>query len=224
MKDYSVYVINGYTERAEKYKSDKRYILHKAIHWEDVPLEKTHEYHFYYNCKVERRKKIVACTESHKQVIQKIIDENLKDVIILEDDALLDFDNLHRLEEADDFTYIGGDINALKVKDFKTFDKEKARKSLTTGINKIDNKKYRIGWGCGYYIPNKDVAQNILENMPHGKKHRIIDVEFFQLQKKEIIKDFLYPAIVTLHMGDALNGFNGADYSSHYKHGENNLY
>lgn len=224
MKDYKVIVVNGYENRQEKYKSDPRYELHKAIWWENVSEKDLEEYHFYHNCNYDRRKKIFACSESHKNVLKKIINEDLRDIIIIEDDAIIDFDSLHLLDEINEFCYVGGDINSVLVKDFKKFDKKKIRDTLHVGINIINPKIYRVGWACGYYIPNKEVASLILEKIPNGKKHRVIDVEYVKLQQKGIISKFLYPSIVRLNMVEALQGFNGNDYGSHYKEGDGNLY
>ena len=221
---YQVIVINAYENRREKYKSDSRYKLFPAIWWETVVESDLEGYHFYHNCNMDRRKKIYSCTESHKKVLKKIVEEDLENVIILEDDALIDFDKLHLLDDVNEFCYIGGDINSRLVKDFKKFDKSVIRNTLVTGINTIDPKLYRVGWGCGYLIPNKEVAGMLLDEMPCHNKHRIIDVEYVKLQQKGMISKFLYPAIVTLNLPDALQGFNGMDYSSHYKEGSDNLY
>tara|TARA_R110000824_G_scaffold26121_2_gene90208 strand:- start:1144 stop:1815 length:672 start_codon:yes stop_codon:yes gene_type:complete len=212
-----VYVINAYEERKDKYHFDERYHLYPAIWWEDVSEEDVESLHFRHNAKEDYRKKVVACSLSHKGMLQKIIDEDLKQVVIIEDDAIIE--NWKRLEELKDiteFTYIGGDITSPLLKDMKEFKeggrKEELRYCCQKGINVIDPKEFKIGHCCGYFIPDKTVAQMILSNIPHGKKERAIDNEYIALQKKGKISKFMYPAIATLYLPDAKKGFTYSTY------------
>ena len=208
-----IFVINAYPDRREKY--DERYELFPAVWWEDVVDEEKEKYHFYWNAKIDHCKKVVACSLSHKKVLQKIINEDLKEVVIIEDDALIeDFEKLDILKEIKEFCYIGGQINAPLIKDFKAFEsiKDAVRENFTTGINTIDPSEFRLTHACGYYIPDARVAQDILSNIPHNNKERAIDVEFLKLQKKEKITKFIYPAIVTLYLPDAKKGFTYSKY------------
>ena len=118
-----VFVINAYPERRDKY-DDERYELFPATWWKDVTDEEVKRYHFRHNAKLEYRKKVVACSLSHRNLLLKIIIEDLKDIIIMEDDAIIeDWKQLELLEEEGltDFCYVGGQINAPLMKDFKTF-------------------------------------------------------------------------------------------------------
>jgi GR25 family glycosyltransferase involved in LPS biosynthesis len=210
-----VFVVNAYEDRKEKY--DERYELYPAVWWEDVKEEQVERYHFRYNAKMDLRKKVVACSLSHKNLLHKIIDEDLKKVVIIEDDALIDkWERLEELENVNEFCYIGGNIGSPFLKDNNTFtkggEKENVRYCCQKGINVIDTDVFRIGHTCGYYIPNKEVAQMILSNIPHGKKERAIDVEYIALQKKGKIEKFIYPAISTLYLPDANKGFNYIKY------------
>jgi GR25 family glycosyltransferase involved in LPS biosynthesis len=209
-----VFVVNAYEDRKEKYDEEK-YELYPAIWWEDVKDEDVERYHFRHNARLEYRKKVVACSLSHKDLLQKIINEDLKDVFIIEDDAIIEkWDRLKELEGCKEFCYIGGQINAPLMKDFKKFEdiKDSVRDNFCKGINVIDPKEFRLAHTCGYFIPNRRVAQDILSNIPHGKKERAIDTEYIALQKKGKITKFVYPAIVTLYLPDANKGFT---YSSH---------
>jgi GR25 family glycosyltransferase involved in LPS biosynthesis len=209
-----VFVVNAYEDRKEKYDEEK-YELYPAIHWTDVKDEDVERYHFRHNAKMDYRKKVVACSLSHQDLLQKIINEDLKDVFIIEDDAIIEnWDRLKELEGSKEFCYIGGQINAPLMKDFKKFEdiKDSVRDNFCKGINVIDPKEFRLAHTCGYYIPNRRVAQDILSNIPHGKKERAIDTEYIALQKKGKITKFVYPAIVTLYLPDANKGFT---YSSH---------
>jgi GR25 family glycosyltransferase involved in LPS biosynthesis len=186
-----------------------------AIHWTDVKDEDVERYHFRHNAKMDYRKKVVACSLSHQDLLQKIINEDLKDVFIIEDDAIIEnWDRLKELEGSKEFCYIGGQINAPLMKDFKKFEdiKDSVRDNFCKGINVIDPKEFRLAHTCGYYIPNRRVAQDILSNIPHGKKERAIDTEYIALQKKGKITKFVYPAIVTLYLPDANKGFSYSTY------------
>ena len=208
-----VIVISAYPERRTKY--DDRYEIFEAYTPKDITQEVYDNYYFRYNAKPLYRKKVISCAESHKAVLQKIIDEDLKETIIIEDDAIMDFTRIEELKGLDDFTYIGGDIVALtlnKYNDFRKNQKEDIRQSLNTGINNIDIDNWRLAHACGYYIPNKEVAQRILASIPVYDKCRAIDKEYMLLQVEKKISQFIYPAIVTLQMEEAKKGFNFSSY------------
>ena len=220
-----VFVINAYPERRDKY-DDERYELFPATWWKDVTDEEVKRYHFRHNAKVEYRKKVVACSLSHRNLLLKIIIEDLKDIIIMEDDAIIeDWKQLELLEEEGltDFCYVGGQINAPLMKDFKTFPeiKDSIRDNFSKGVNPIDPKEFRIAHTCGYFIPNKDVARKLLTNIPAHDKERAIDTEYIKLQQKKYIDLFYYPAIVTLYLPDAEKGFT---YSTHKLLDDQSLY
>jgi len=215
------FVISAYPERRGKYNDD--YEIIDAIWWEDITDEILNKYHFRYNCKIELRKKICACSESHKGVLKKIIDEDLKDICILEDDCIVkDMELLKEIVKIlpEEFVYLGGQINAPLVKDYNTFNDKKQdiieniKKDINC-IQKIDFEKYRITHACSYFIKNKTVASKILSSIEEvycNRKYRAIDVAYWELQKKGIIKYFVFPALGTLHIPDAKNGFTYSTY------------
>lgn len=216
-----VFVVNAYSERAEKYKSDSRYTLFPAIWWEDVTDEEVEKHHFYHNAKLPYRKKVVACSKSHKNLLLKIIKEDLKDTIIIEDDSLLDFERLDELNNLTEFTYIGGDITSPLMKNMKEFhdnDKQNLINSFCYGINTIDHKIFKIGMTCGYFVPDAKTASHILANIPHGSKERAIDTEYIAQQRKKIINYFMYPPLVKLHIEDAKKGFTYGSYKLYSDH------
>jgi GR25 family glycosyltransferase involved in LPS biosynthesis len=201
-----VFVVNAYPERATKY--DERYTLCEAVWWENVKEEEVNKYHFRHNAKLDYKKKVVACSMSHKAILQQIILNDLKDVCIIEDDAIIDFDRLNEIEHLEEFCYIGGQINAPLMKDFKSFIKP----TFPKGVNKINHKEFRIGHTCGYFIPDKSVAQDILSNL-RPSKERAIDTEFIRLQKQnKIIQHFIYPPLVKLVVPEAKKGFTYSSY------------
>ena len=212
----NIIVVSAYPERRTKY--DDRYTIFEAFTPKDITQKVYDNYYFRYNAKPLYRKKVISCAESHKKVLQKIIDEDLKDTIIIEDDAVLDFDRLDELKGVNQFTYIGGDITSLTLDKSNTFrkeSKENIRASLKKGINKIDIENWRLAHACGYYIPNRTVAELILRSIPVYKLNRAIDKEYMELQKQGIVQQFIYPAIVTLVEDEAKKGFNYSSYKLH---------
>jgi len=210
----NIFVINAYEDRKYKY-DEERYQLYDAVWYEDVSEEQTEALYFRHNAKLELRKKITACSLSHRKLLLKIITEGLEDVVILEDDCVIkDWKRLEELKGSKEFCYIGGQINSPLMKDFKKFESEKdaVRDNFSKGINVIDPKEFRVAHACSYYIPNADVARTILTNIPNGKKMRGIDTEYISLQKKDIIKNFMYPAIAVLNLTDAKKGFSYSGY------------
>ncbi len=212
----NIFVVNAYEDRKYKY-DEERYQLCDAVWWEDVTDAEVDNYYFRHNAKMDLRKKVVACSLSHKKLLQKIISDNLKNTVIIEDDAVIkDWKRLEELKDVKEFCYIGGDITSPFLKDMKTFkeggEKDNVRYCCQKGINQIDKDVFKIGQTCGYYIPNASVAQDILSNIPHGKKERAIDNEYISLQKKGKINLFLYPAIAVLNLSDAKKGFTYSGY------------
>ena len=114
-----VFVVNAYAYRRSKY--DENYELYPALWWEDITEQQTEQFSFRYNCRLPLRKKITACTLSHMNLIQKIIDEDLKDVVIVEDDCIINnFELLNEIKHLlpeNEFVYLGGQINSPLVKD-----------------------------------------------------------------------------------------------------------
>lgn len=210
-----IFVVNAYADRKSKY--DDRYEVFDAVWWEDLNDEDIKDYYLRYNAKIELRKKVVACSLSHKKLLHKIIDEDLKNIVIIEDDAIIsDFERLKELEDVKEFCYIGGDITSPLLKDMKDFKsngiKENIRFCCQKGINKINPKEFKIGQTCGYFIPNAVVAQHILSNIPSNAKERAIDNEYMYLQRRGLINLFMYPAISVLNIEEAKRGFNYSTY------------
>jgi GR25 family glycosyltransferase involved in LPS biosynthesis len=210
-----VFVVNAYPDRKEKYLKDKRYELFQAVHWTDVD-HRDHDYGFYHNACDDHRNKVIACSLSHQKLLLQIIQDGLEDVIIIEDDALLDFDRLDELKDINEFCYIGGLVVSIVLKDNLNFIKDGTkdiyRGCFEEGLNQIQFDNFKIGQTCGYYIPNPKVAEMILDNIPARNKQKAIDVEYHFLQKKGLINKFIYPALVTLHIPDAKKGFTYSSY------------
>ena len=203
--DYRIFVVNAYDDRTLKYLDDPRYEIFPAVWWECVNDDTLSKYHFRYNCGIDLRKKICACSCSHLKVLEKIFNEKINNAIIIEDDAFIDFSRLKELDDIDEPCYIGGQIKSLKLCDEKFFVKPD---DIPDGLNTIDKNKYRISGAFGYYIPDYKQTEFFLKQ--HYEKRRGIDVEFMLEQKTGNIKYFIYPAISTLYLPDAKKGFSNS--------------
>lgn len=201
-----VFVINAYEERKAKYLTDDRYTIWPAIHWTDVDDKTLENYHFRHNCKKDLRQKITACSESHLACLKHIYDNKIDDCIIIEDDAILDFDRLDELKDINEFCYIGGMLFPPLLKDKKDF----VKPTFENGLNEIDTDRFVIHNAHGLYIPNYKCVGPMTRST--YKKRRAIDVELKHQQLRKEIKLFLYPAISTLHMEDSKKGFTWSSY------------
>ena len=129
-------------------------------------------------------------------------------MIIIEDDALIDFERLQELNNMTNFCYIGGRFQTPVLKHNKHIDSIINRDLLKSNeINVIDKDQFIISGTHGYYIHTPQNAEDVYKNITNKKKRRAIDVEFKRLQKEGKINAFIYPAISTLHLPDAQNGF-----------------
>lgn len=206
-----VFVINAYEDRKNKY--DNRYTIWNAVKWTDVTNDMLKNYHFRYNCNDELKRKICACSESHLACLKYIYDNKIDNCIIIEDDAVLDFDRLKELDDIKQFCYIGGMFFPPVLKDKKDFKSP----DFEIGLNIIDPERFVIHNAHGYYIPNHKLVPSLLR--PTHKKRRAIDVEYKHQQLRKEIQYFIYPAISTLHLEDSKKGFTWSSYKL-----PNNLY
>ena len=204
MKQYTIFVISISKERQKKY-TDARYNIFQGIEGKDLDIEWINEtYHFYHNAKETTRKNIAGCSQSHIKCMEHIRDNKINNAIIIEDDALIDFNRLEELDEVEGFCFIGGRF--IHHKDItKKMEKEKIREILLPGINIIDTSMFNIMNAHGYYISNYEIIDQLIKKQL--TKRRAIDVEFKHKQRKKIITQFIYPAISILYLPDANTGF-----------------
>ena len=115
MREYKVFVLSvdkpSCRERRKKYTVDVRYELFPGLWWEDISVHYLEQYTFMWSAQEQYKKCAIACAMSHVNHLQKIANEDLKNVVILEDDALLDFDRLNILDEIDEMCFVGGNNN-----------------------------------------------------------------------------------------------------------------
>ena len=148
--------------------------------------------------KPENKNKIIkqrgCCLTSHLNLWQKIVDENLYNVIVCEDDAIMKNINLSiELEKLNlnEPVLLNGKlhhpISYDKDKDFN--DKNIL---LNNGINEIDYKLFR--WSCTacIYYPTPESAQYMIDFFKNVNKISNVDLT---LAKKKAIKKLYYPSI-----------------------------
>ena len=206
--DIQIFVINICDHRWKKY-DPKYYTRWKGVNGKDLNMEWIKEnYIAYWNCNENLRRSVAGCSESHLSLLKHIYENNIEKCIIIEDDALIDFEKLSELEDMNDFCYVGGRFQTLILKNNKNINSIVKRDLLKSNeINMIDTNEYIITGGHGYYIPNPQVAEEVYKNIMQKKKRRAIDCEYKRLQKEGKIKYFIFPAIATLHLPDSNNGF-----------------
>ena len=217
-----VFVVTICDERWKKYANDERYTRWKGCNGKeeldyDFVLE---TYINMWNCSKDHRFNVAGCGESHLSLMKYIIENQLNDVIVIEDDALVDFDRLEELKDVNDFCYVGGGFDPVRLKD--KVDRSKC--SCQEGINTINPKHFTIGGAHGYYFPTYQICSWLYETITKKSKRRAIDSEFRILQKKEQMTKYIYPAIVDLHLPDAMNGFTYNDKSAYKLNDTNKFY
>jgi len=173
-------------DRMSKYKNASRL---PAIVGKDAPDDFKKRFIFRYNTAEKKAMGHIGCFGSHIKVLRKIIKEDLKYVIVLEDDS----SDINKLPKSligfPHAVYLGGWMVKPKIKDLnQPIDKSKFKK----GINKIDYTKYRILETRGYFVPNKQEAIRMLNIIEKAPKLKNVDIFF---SKNEIIKYFYYPAL-----------------------------
>ena len=156
-----------------------------------------------WNANRTHKHNVAGCSESHLSLMKHIIENKLNTCIVCEDDIEIDLNRINELDNINNFCYIGGHFqNPVLSRKIK-----KDNITLDNGINNIDIKQFTIAGGYGYYYPTWKVCEYIYNLITNKKKRRAIDAEFRILQKKQIITKFIYPAIVTLYLPEAKNGF-----------------
>ncbi len=141
-----------------------------------------------------RRKK--GCPQySYMKILKKIIDEDLYNVIICEDDAILKneklLDDLENIKDLNEPVLLNAKLhhpkNYKKDKDFNDRDIK-----FHDGINDIDFEKFR--WSCCacIYYPTPESAKFIYNYINAQKRLTYFDL---QLSKNKIIKKLYYPSI-----------------------------
>jgi len=96
----------------------------------------------------------VGCLLSHLKALKKAYDDNLDNILILEDDAVVFPDILNKTFEIPDNTdifYFGGTFKHIKKTDYPD----------DLDIIKIDTKKLKLFGTFGFYLPNRKSIEDL---------------------------------------------------------------
>lgn len=172
--------------------------------WFDDDLSQYYkDYNIPYNIKEHRKNSNIALSQNHISLLNKIIDEDLFDTVILEDDVIYsvkDIENklqlLNMLPNAiDSILYLGGIFwgKLIKDKNIKINDEDKVE-----GLHMVKD-YFTILGTQGYYIKTPQIAQKILLAMRPGRAEsgkyysHCIDACF---RKMKLNKYYIQPSLV----------------------------
>ena len=134
-----------------------------------------------------------CCMYSHIKILNKIVDENLHNVIVCEDDAIMkDNVNINDLEKLNlnEAVLLNAKLHhpTAYTKD-KYFNDEDM--IFEPGVNDIDFNKFR--WSCSacIYYPTPEAAETILHFFNTNKRLSHVDIS---LSKNKIINKCYYPS------------------------------
>ena len=131
-----------------------------AVIGKDAPKAFRDRFALRYNTLDKKVSGIVGCFGSHIKALNRIVKENLKNVLILEDDSS-DIKSIPKdLQNFPHAVYVGGWMVKPKIKDIS---EPVNKRGFKKGVNKIDYNKFRILETRGYFVPNKQEAKRMLE-------------------------------------------------------------
>lgn len=145
----------------------------------------------------KKYKGATANTSSHIKVLKMISKQNLKNVIILEDDSIQNTP-LPKISELpiDGATLFSGQLaHPHSWNEDKEWKRNKARNVIKTfkkGINEIDYNKYRWTQINAIFIPNKSVADHILKVLDDIKSYKLY--YDMLLASNKLVPYLYYPA------------------------------
>ena len=107
-------------------------------------------------------------------IIQNIVDKKIDNSLVIEDDAIVDFQRLKKINldklPQDSLIYFGGILHPPDSFKNKTWKHTKTIQKFKNGINVIDSSKYRILGGHGYYFPTWEIAKQLLDIFQEKRK------------------------------------------------------
>ena len=155
-----------------------------AISRDQVPLDVDKKMISYYNYPRNSHLGRCACFCSHMELYQYIIENQLNDVLICEDDAVL-IKDLPTEYPLDSITYLGGFFGNQKITD-----NTPVKINLIDGINTLPP-QYRVLMTMSIIIPTWHIAKEIVDEIESKKRYRAIDI---MLGNMATLRYFEYPA------------------------------
>ena len=162
----------------------------KATHYDDLPDDHPifEDLVSMWNIDPLEHKAKAACYMTHISLWKHIIEKDLKNVLVLEDDAhqIADLPNPEDLPRGQDLTYLGGITYNKRLTDGPK------PMEFKEGINEIKHSDFRMIMLMSYFIPNRRVALKLLQCVTERGRPRAIDT----MIKDAWVSQYLYyPAI-----------------------------
>ena len=165
------------TVRRNKFQT-KKFKRFRAIPREEVPELVDKKMISMYNFGRDSHLARCGCWLSHTKLLQKIVDESLEDVLILEDDAI-QVKDLPTDYPRDGIVYVGGFIYNRKM-----MDESQPKINHEIGIN-LCPENFRILGTLSYIIPTPQVALTLLNKIYSQNRYKAIDIMYGNIGVKQ---------------------------------------
>ena len=216
------------SNRSDRWDFKKPNIIRELGYWknDEVLKDELHKYQFMPTANIRIKMPRIAVMEGHINILQKIVNEKLSNVFVLEDDAIIANDDLIEkflkdVETINGLVYVGGIFNYSKIKDWSNrkppIKKYMEGKSIK-GLNKIGSDLWVCG--CfGYFIKDYSIAKIILDNCKGTTGKYISSLCDVMLNKvKNLDKYYYYPSLVECSVEtDTIIGLGNPHYGKSFK-------
>ena len=162
---------------------------------DEAPETFRRRFKFMHTARPASRRGIVGCAWAHVMGLRKIIEEDLKHVVMLEDDALqvTDLPPVESLP-TDQAVYLGGCLRtpgtwAAQGREFPESVEAQLWDSLRFGLNAVQG--FSVVGLEALYVPNAEVAQRLLDYLDHDSL-RMLNVDLF-VRKHNLVKLIWFP-------------------------------
>tara|TARA_R100000951_G_scaffold112509_1_gene112963 strand:- start:1191 stop:1865 length:675 start_codon:yes stop_codon:yes gene_type:complete len=187
----NVYVLNldSAKDRWEAYEG-KGFNRWKATHYDDLADDHPifADMVSMWNCPPLEHNAKCACYMTHVSLWEHIVKHDLKNVLVLEDDAhqVGDLPDPEDLPKGNSLTYLGGITYNNRLTDGPK------PMEFKEGINEIIKADFRMIMLLSYFIPNRRVAYKLLQSVRERGRPRAIDT----MVRDAYVSQYLYyPAV-----------------------------
>jgi len=162
-------------------------VFFDAVDPEHVPRDILQRMQVMPKAKEGSKERKSACWASHIRVLEEAVDANAFPHLVLEDDVCIpaSFDVPLDTLPTDGVSFLGGKMNAPKIKDFKEFERARRTCAITAAMtrnaaNPLDKTTFRISSSSAYVVPTREVAHALLGYL-YTKKHIThFDIDLFK--------------------------------------------